>query len=161
SFSPPDRLAQGGAMTRRSSAVLLAATLLFTSVLVGRNLHLFSRPVHEHADFAANSLLILRARRLTLLHGHYSRLRFYHPAPGILSFLAGSEWLLSDTLRVVPAPHNAHMLGQLLLDALLLGIAVTVIARAGGGWRAGIAATLVFLVFFGRHGHLASHWLAY
>src|SRR5262245_44325659 len=123
-----NRSAQGGAMTRSSPAVLLAATLLFAGILVGHNLHLFSRPVHEHADFAANSLLILRAKERPLLHGHYSRLRFYHPGPGILYFLAGSEWLLSDLLRVVPAPHNAHMLGQLLLNALLLGVAVTVIA---------------------------------
>jgi hypothetical protein len=148
-------------MPRSSLRVLTGAVLFFAGLLVSHNLHLFRQPIYEGGDAAANSLLVLQAKRLTLLHGHYSRLSFYHPGPALLYLLAAAEGLLYDGLRVVPAPHNAHMLGQLLFNALLLGVVVTIIVRSRHSGLAGVVAALVFLLYFGRHPVLASHWFAH
>jgi hypothetical protein len=143
----------------RSWGVFLAFTAAFASLQLAYNAHLFTQPVHEDLDYAANSLLVLKAKRLELLHGHYSRMGFYHPGPALLYVLAAAEWTLYDVLHVVPTPHNAHMIAHPLLNAVLLGIALTIIARAAG-LRAASAAALAFLVYFACEGHLNSHWFA-
>src|SRR5215218_6286767 len=86
------------------------AAALFAAVLLYHNTHLFHEPIHEESDSAANSLLVLKAKRFELLHGHYSRLCFFHPGPALLYAEAAGEWLFHDTLKVVPAPHNGHIL---------------------------------------------------
>ncbi|MBA4063170.1 MAG: hypothetical protein C0501_05550 [Isosphaera sp.] len=148
-------------MARRSFLVLVGSALLFAAVLVGHNRHLFDRPVYEDGDHAANSLLVLRAKRLELLHGHYSRHNFHHPGPAGLYVMAAAEGVLHDRLGAVPAPHNAHILGQLLLNAFLLGVVVAVVSRSGGR-LAGAAALVVLLGYFARYGDpVWQHWPAY
>ncbi|WP_171474434.1 hypothetical protein [Frigoriglobus tundricola] len=142
-------------------AVLLTATALFAALQIGHNWHLFSQPIHEDGDPATVSLLVLKAKRFELFHGHCSRLGFYHPGPGLVYTLAGAEALFYDWWGIVPAPHNAHMLGQLLLSAALIGVALTVVIQNTRGPLVGAAAGLVFLIYFAREGHLASHWFAY
>lgn len=132
----------------------------FSTLLVVHNLHLFEVPIYEDGDFASDSLLVLKAKRFELLHGHHSRFGFYHPGPAILYVLAGAEWFFHDLLHAVPAPHNAHILAHLLLNAALASLAIFVIGQAAGA-RAGTAAALVFLVYFAREGHLNAHWFAY
>lgn len=144
----------------RSWAVPLAFACAFLAVQLAHNGRLFTQPVYEDGDYAANSLLVLKAKRLELLHGHYSRMGFYHPGPALLYALAAGEWLLYDTLHVVPAPHNGHMVAHLALNALLLGVALAIIARAVGT-RPAVAAVVAFLVYFAREGHLSSHWFAH
>lgn len=149
----------------RPWAVLVCFGAAFLAVQLAHNGHLFSlfpnaRPIYEDSDYAANSLLVLKAKRLEVLHGHYSRMGFYHPGPSLLYVLAAGEWLLHDQLKWVPAPHNAHMIAHLFLNAALIGVALTIVTRSVG-LRAGAAAALAFLVYFAREGHLASHWFAY
>lgn len=146
----------------RPWAAFVAFGAAFLLIQLAHNWHLFapSLPVYEDSDYAANSLLVLKAKRLELLHGHYSRMGFYHPGPALLNVLAAGEWLLHDQLGWVPAPHNAHMVAHLFLNAALIGVALGVVTRAVG-LRTGAAAALLFLVYFAREGHLASHWFAY
>src|SRR5262245_1316402 len=144
----------------RSWVLFLAFTAAFAAPQLAHNTHLFSRPVYEDLDYAANSLLVLKAKRLELLHGHYSRMGFYHPGPALLYVLAAAELVLHDWLKVVPAPHNAHMIGHLLLNAILVAGAVSIVARAAGR-RAAAATGLAFLVYFAREGQLSCHWFAY
>ncbi len=143
----------------RSWVVFLAFTAAFAGVQLVHNTHLFTHPVYENLDYAANSLLVLKAKRFELLHGHYSRMGFYHPGPALLYVLAAAEWALYDVAGAVPTPHNAHMLAHPILNAVLLGIALTIVARAAG-LRPALVAALAFLVYFAREGHLNSHWFA-
>jgi hypothetical protein len=138
----------------------LAFAGAFFAVQLAHNAHLFAVPVYEDSDYAANSMLVLKAKRLALLHGHYSRMGFYHPGPSLLYVLAAGEWLLYDRLAVVPAPHNAHMVAHLVLNAALLAVALAIVTRAVGA-RTGLAAAVAFLVYFAREGQLASHWFAH
>ena len=157
--SPAAGTARGG--LGRSVAILLTATALFAALQIGHNWHLFSQPIHEDGDPATVSLLVLKAKRFELLHGHCSRLGFYHPGPGLIYTLAGAEAVFYDWWGIVPAPHNAHMLGQLLLYAALIGVALTVVIQNVRSPLIGAAVGLVFLLYFAREGHLASHWFAY
>lgn len=141
-------------------AVFAFAFVIFGAVQVAHNAHLFRVPVYEHSDYAANSLLVLQAKRGELLHGHYSRMGFYHPGPAALYWFAGFEWLLHDALGVVPAPHNAHMIGHLLLNAALLGVGAAVLWRNFGSVPALAAATALF-AHLSLSGALASHWFAH
>lgn len=143
----------------RSWVVFLAFTAAFATLQLAHNTHLFAQPIYEDLDYAANSLLVLKAKRLELLHGHYSRMGFYHPGPALIYVLAAAEWALHDVARVVPTPHNAHMIAHPLLNAVLLGIALTIVSRAAG-IRGAVAAAVAFLVYFAREGHLTSHWFA-
>lgn len=159
-MSQPDTPAMGRAPTRRVWPALLLTTVAFATLQLAHNRHLYSQPIYEGQDYAANSMLVIKAKREAVLHGHYSRMGFYHPGPTLIYVLAGSEWVLHDWLRVVPAPHNAHMLGHLLLNAVLLGVALAIVTRAVGRWG-GFAAGVAFLVYFAREGHLAEHWFAH
>jgi hypothetical protein len=141
--------------------VFAAVTAAFAGFLVAHNTGLFAQPIYEDGDAAVNSLLVFKAKRLELLHGHCSRLNFYHPGPGLLYALAGAEWAFHDCLKIVPAPHNAHILGHLLFCATLIGLSLTIIARGVNNKLAATAAGLVFLVYFAREGHLSCHWFAY
>jgi hypothetical protein len=134
---------------------------LFGLLLLGHNLSLFTREIYEDSDYAANSILIARAKRLGLLVGNYSRVQFNHPGPGILYVLAGAELLLYDLLGVVPTPHNAHMLGALLFDAVLLALSLAVLHSHFRSGLATAAAAAAFLGYFALSGHLAKHWMPY
>lgn len=141
-------------------AVFALAFVAFGSVQVAHNAHLFRTAVREHSDYAANSLLVLQAKRGELLHGHYSRMGFYHPGPAALYWFAGFELVLHDALGVVPAPHNAHMIGHLLLNAALLAVGVAVLWRNFGNSPA-LAATTAAFAHLSLTGALASHWFAH
>lgn len=145
----------------RAPVAFAVAFLAVAAVLVAHNLRLFREPVYEEGETAANSLLIQKAKRLELLHGHYSRIGFYHPGPAALYALAAGEVVLYDWLGAVPAPHNGQMIAHQLLNAALLAVALTVIARATGSGLLALAACAALFAFFARHGHLSSHWFAY
>lgn len=147
-------------LPRSARAVFALAFVAFSTVQVAHNAHLFRTPVHEHSDYAANSLLVLQAKRGELLHGHYSRMGFYHPGPAALYWFAGFELLLHDALGAVPAPHNAHMIGHLLLNAALLAVGAVVVWRNFGSVPALAASTAIF-AHLSLSGALASHWFAH
>jgi hypothetical protein len=139
--------------------VLVAGLLLFAVLLLVRNPRLFTQPIHEDGDYAANSILIARAKRLELLVGNYSRTGFNHPGPAFLYVMAASEALFYDLLGLVPAPHNAHALGALLLDALLTALSLAVLHSQYRSRLAVLVAAAVFLAYFGVNGQLASAWM--
>jgi hypothetical protein len=141
--------------------VFAGCLALFALLLIIHNTSLFTRAVHEDSDHAANSIMIFQAKRLRLLVGNYSRVGFYHPGPSILYVLAGSELLFRDLLGVVPARGNAHMLGALLLDALLVASSLAILHAHFRSLLAAATAVAVFLGYFGLGGQLADHWMPY
>lgn len=144
----------------RGWIAFLATTALVAAVLLHTNRYVLDEPIHEESDSAANSLLVLKAKRFELLHGHYSRMAFFHPGPALLYVEAAGEWAFHDALRLVPAPHNGHIYAILLLHAVLVGIAVACITSATGSVRLGAVAAVALLVYFAREAQLASHWFA-
>ena len=75
--------------------------VLFTAGLACVNWDAIRTVNHESSDFAANTLLVLDAKRLQLIHGHYSRVGFNHPGPALLYVLAFGELLFHDWLHLV------------------------------------------------------------
>jgi hypothetical protein len=146
-------------MFKLQFGVFAASTTLFAAVLLLHNGRLFRQPIHDDGDLAANSLLIMQARRFELLVGNYSRMRFNHPGPAILYFAALGEAVLHDAFRLVPAPHNAHMVAALLLNALLLGLTQAVLFAHTRSRLAVLVAVALFLCYFGVTGALSSHWM--
>jgi hypothetical protein len=112
------------------------ATLL--AILCVRNRFLFSDKLYEQGDAGANSILITQAKHFTLLVGNYSRERFNHPGPAYMYVQAAGEWLLRDTLHVVPTAWNAHMLAVFALDCAFAGFGVLV----SYGWNRSVAGAL-------------------
>ena len=87
---------------------------------------------HETSDFAANTLLILDAKRLHLIYGNYSRVGFNHPGPAILYVLAFGELLFHDVLRLVPSPFSGQLLAVDLYNAAWLVLVVAMVRRMAG-----------------------------
>jgi hypothetical protein len=101
------------------------------TVLIVRNAYLFTTKIYPNADFAADTIYVLEAKRFELLTGDYSRLEFYHPGPAFLYVEAWGQWLFHDVAHVVPTPWNGQLLGILLLNAALLATSLSVITRDG------------------------------
>ena len=104
------------------------AMLLGVMLFIGRDL-IVGAPLHEIADLAANALQIDRAKELGEIYGNYSRFGFNHPGPAFFYVYAGAEIVFHDLLRLTPAPHNAHLLGGILLQSSFLALAIAVLAR--------------------------------
>jgi hypothetical protein len=64
---------------------------------------------YETGYFAANSILIQKAKHLQLLAGNYSRVGFNHPGPAILYVLAFGELIFHDWLHWV-SPVGGQMI---------------------------------------------------
>jgi hypothetical protein len=131
-------------------------------ILCVRNRFLFTGKLYEQGDAGANSILITQAKHFTLLVGNYSRERFNHPGPAYLYVQAAGEWLLRDTLPVVPTAWNAHMLAVFALDCFFFSLAVLVIY----GWRRSVADALVATAALAalaiwQPGVLNSDWMPY
>jgi hypothetical protein len=60
-------------------------------------------------DYAANDLLIQKAKSLSLYHGNYSRVGFYHPGPFYFQIMAACELLLTDWFPVFKSPVSSHI----------------------------------------------------
>ena len=86
----------------------------------------------ESGDFAANTLLILDAKRFHLIHGNYSRVGFNHPGPAILYVLAFGEMLFHDLLHIVPSPFSGQVLAADLYNAGWLVLIVAMVRRMTG-----------------------------
>src|SRR5271170_2777426 len=97
-------------MLQRRDTAPWILTAAFVLLLLALNLQLFTKPIVEFGDFAANSLLVQQAKHFRLLTGHYSRFHFHHPGPAFLYLFALGEFLFYDVLHVVPAPYNAQLL---------------------------------------------------
>jgi hypothetical protein len=120
--------------------------VVLASVLVTQNTFLFSTPMYEQGDSAADSVLIQQALRLRLLTGHYSREGFFHPGPAYLYVQAAGQWLFRNVLHVVPTGWNGQLLAVFAFSAVFTGLAVMVVY----GWtRSWIVAAMTFAVICG------------
>lgn len=90
---------------------LVAAILLITNWGIINTVHV------EIGDFAANSVLELRAKRLALLAGHYSRMGFNHPGPALLYVQAAGEGIFYNVLGLVPSPLSGQLVAVVLYNA--------------------------------------------
>jgi hypothetical protein len=116
-------------MTKERDTAPLILTAAFVLLIIALNLHLFTQPIVEFSDYAANSLLVQQAKHFTLMTGHYSRWRFHHPGPAFMYLFALGEFLFYDVLHVVPAPYNGQLLIAMIFDGVLLSIALCVFRR--------------------------------
>jgi hypothetical protein len=116
-------------MVQKWDRVPLILTAAFVLLVLALNARLFTTPIVEHADFAANSLLVQQAKHFRLLTGHYSRWLFHHPGPAFLYLFALGEFLFYDLLHVVPAPYNGQLLITIIFNGALLCAALYVFRR--------------------------------
>jgi len=116
-------------MTQKRDSAPLVLTAAFILLVLGLNIQLFTRPIVEFSDYAANSLLVQQAKHFTLLTGHYSRMRFHHPGPAFLYLFALGEFLFYDLLHVVPAPYNGQLLIAIIFNGVMLSAALCVFRR--------------------------------
>ena len=84
------------------------------AILLTRGGFLFTTPLHESGDSAANSILVRQAEHFTLLHGNYSREGYFHPGPAYIYILAAGQAFFHGLLHAVPTPWN----GQLIAVAI-------------------------------------------
>ncbi len=93
--------------------------MAFLAAVLLANAGLFSAPIFEHTDYAANSLQIHEAKAFHELLGNYSRWGFHHPGPAVFYVMALGEWLFYDATQLVPAPMNAQILTIILFNTVL------------------------------------------
>lgn len=102
------------------------AIFLVTFVLLaaGNGRLLFSVPLQEDGDFAANALQIDQAMHLREIHGNYSRFNFDHPGPAFFYVYALGEAVLQDGLHATASPAGAHLVAGLALQAAWFALAL-------------------------------------
>jgi len=115
---------------------------------------------HETSDFAANTLLVLDAKRLHLIYGNYSRVGFNHPGPAILYVLAAGELLFHDLLRIVPSPFSGQLLAVDCYNAAWLVLIVAMVRRMAGSLVPALlfAAVSVLAFAYADHAILNGIW---
>ena len=122
--------AQAGPADRRSTtASILVAAAIFLIFLLVINHRLFSVPIHEYTDFAANALQIEKAKDFHELLGNYSRWAFHHPGPAFFYIFALGEKLFLDVLHIVPAEMNSQILTIILLNTAFLFGTIAILAK--------------------------------
>ena len=120
------RVSTEGIRTRTFVLIWLGIAAIF----VGSHFSFyFFQPHYEGGDFAANALQIRQAKVFHELYGNYSRFGFHHPGPAFFYLYAWGEIALSDFLRIVPAPYNAHAIVGILVQAFFFVLALRIIAR--------------------------------
>jgi len=124
--------------------LLVAAALLFAEW------HLIELPHLEVGDFAANSLLIERAKSLHLWIGNYSRVGFNHPGPAILYVLAAGELLFFDQWHLLASPFSGQMVAAILYNAFWIALIFGMLRRIGGSFVFAALVTAIFLFVVAR-----------
>ena len=114
---------------RRSLSVGIAVSAVVFTTMCIRNTYVFTSHMFYDSDFAANAILIDRAKHFGLDIGNYSRVGFNHPGPAFLYPQAWAELLFHDLLHAVPEPFNAHQLGMMIVNAALIGAAAYLLHR--------------------------------
>ena len=93
---------------------------------------IFGGPVIETGDFAVNAIQITHAKHFAEIYGNYSRWGFNHPGPFFFYIYAASEAFFYDLLHIVASPHQAHVLGGILLQTGFLASAIVTAASLTG-----------------------------
>jgi hypothetical protein len=94
-------------------------------------------------DGASNDILVTAAKRFALLHGHYSRMSFYHPGPFYFQWMAVVEWLFVDVFHVFVSPSAAHHFSIAVLQILAFALYLRFWLLWSGSALISIAALLV------------------
>lgn len=148
-----------------SSRKALLAAIAVVALLTGWPLWMnasfyFIDPALQIMDFASNDMLVVEAKKLSLLHGHYSRAGFYHPGPFYMYWLAGWEVLLHDRLALFMSPASVQHFAATLLMALAFGAFTVLATRLGHNMLTGFAATAVLfaLVYFCDGNVITAPW---
>ena len=153
--SPPSR-------GRVSMLVAALTGLIVLLAAVVRNTYLFGTGLVYDGDFAANAILIDRARHFELLVGNYSRVGFNHPGPFFMYVQAWSDMLFRDLLDFFPQPYNAYVFGIMLLNAALVGGVGFLVHQHTRSIVAAGAVAAVSVAFAGSMGAtLSQPWMPY
>lgn len=124
--------------------VLIAAALLHVQWNIDAH-----NVLQELGDHAANSLLVLDAKRLHLLYGNYSRIGVHHPGPAILYVLAAGEWLFHDVMHAAPSPFSGQLLGICFYSAAWIVSIFAMMRRTLGVTLPALLFTTVFTAAIG------------
>jgi hypothetical protein len=132
---------------------------IIAAVLLWKSHDLFSVPIHEDGDSAANAILIDDAKHFDLLVGAYSRQDFSHPGPAVFYLGAAGEAVFYDLTHIVPERYNANAIAILLLNAAVVALALTIVAAHVQSLLALGGCLAVTLAFASAHDMmLASTW---
>jgi hypothetical protein len=149
----------------KSSHKALLAAIAVVALLTGWPLWMnasfyFVNPALQIMDFASNDMLVVEAKKLSLLHGHYSRAGFYHPGPFYLYWLAGWEALLHDHFALFTSPASVQHFAATLLMALAFGAFTVLTTKLSRNMLTGFAATAVLfvLVYFCDGNVITAPW---
>ena len=132
------------------------------------NRAIFTQPMIEYTDFAANALQVQEAKAGRELLGNYSRFHFHHPGPVFFYVMAAGEVVFYDWLQLVPAPFNAEMLAAILFNCACWALALVVLQEHFHGrlfGALGIAASVWFAAAVnlsaadGLRGVIVSPWM--
>jgi hypothetical protein len=126
-----------------------------------RNHSVFSRPIREQGDEAANSILVNQAVHFHLLVGNYSREGFNHPGPAFLYIQSFGQDLFYSWLHAVPAPFNGQLIALFLLNSAILALTVLVIARHTRSWSTAVLVISVVVLLTGSTLSWTSAWFPY
>jgi hypothetical protein len=163
---PPDRrtvtnVERGLRFAARSRFNFLVVTASVMVELCIRNHSLFSVPIREQGDEAANSILVNQAVHFQLLVGNYSREGFNHPGPAFLYIQSFGQDLFYSWLHVVPAPFNGQLIAIFFLNSVVLALTALVISRHTRSWTTAVAAVAVIALLTGGTLSWTSAWMPY
>ena len=122
-----------------------------------------SKLLFEYGDLAANTLLVLDAKRSVLLTGNYSRVGFNHPGPAFFYVMAAGEYLFHDLLHLTPTPMGGQFLGTAALNAgwlSLLWFLLGRFSRSAGAATLGLAAFVAYTLL-NEPGFLFGVWMPF
>jgi hypothetical protein len=115
---------------------------------------------YEAGDFAANSLLIQKAKRFDLFVGNYSRVGFHHPGPAILYVLALGEAVLFDWAHAVPSPFSGQMVAAILYNAAWIAVIFRMLRKISGSvtFAGFVTAAFLCIVSIQNYQFFAGMW---
>ncbi len=149
------------ALPAHSALAWTAVALTCTAILCLRNLWVFSLPLHEDTDYAANSILVDQAHNFQLLVGNYSREGFNHPGPAFLYVQSFGQDLFFSFLHIVPYQYNGQLVGVFVLNSVIVALVALVLARHTGSWAVAIVALSAVLLTMGSTAYWSSAWMPY
>jgi hypothetical protein len=144
-----------------SALAWTAVAVISIAILCLRNLWVFSTPLHEDTDYAANSILVDQAHNFHLLVGNYSREGFNHPGPAFMYIQSFGQDLFFALLHIVPYQYNGQLVGVFVLNGVILASVALVLARHTGSWSIAIVGLSVVVLMLGSTAYWSSAWMPY
>ncbi|MCD5995595.1 hypothetical protein KDX38_18450 [Pseudomonas sp. CDFA 602] len=133
-------------LNRVSISVFYIVTV---ALLLLANFSTINAVTHEAGDFAANSVLIQRAKDFSLWVGNYSRVGFNHPGPAILYVLAAGETVFHDVLHLVDFPFAGQIMAVAFYNAFWITLAFVGFHRLTQSTLVALACVSVLLLMLG------------